>query len=270
MKEWVENTPTFGLRGLNLRELWQFRELAWFLALRDIKVRYKQAIFGAAWAILQPVAGAIVFTFVLRRLGNVPTDNIPLPLFVFVGLSVWTYLSGAIQKATQSLVANSALVTKVYFPRLLAPLSALVPGFIDLTVSLAMLAILIPFYDVHVGWAMVTLPIWYLSLLGVSFGLGTLLGSLNVSYRDINHAISLFLQLWLFISPVFYSGAAVTNRALYSINPAVAPLDGIRWALLGAPWPGRFLWISLMSTFAFIVVALLYFQRVERRFADVI
>src|ERR687891_1565905 len=135
-RRWVENQPSGGFRRLDLAELWQYRELAAFLALRDLKVRYKQAVFGAAWALLQPLAGVVVFTFVFRRLGNVPSDGIPLPVFIFVGLSVWTYLSGTVQKGTQSLVANSALVTKVYFPRLLAPLSAMLPGLVDLTLSL--------------------------------------------------------------------------------------------------------------------------------------
>jgi ABC-type polysaccharide/polyol phosphate export permease len=267
---WIENRPTVGVRSLNLAELWQYRELAAFLALRDLKVRYKQAVFGAAWALLQPLAGVVVFTFVFRRLGGVPSDGIPLPVFIFVGLSVWTYLSGAVQKGTQSLVANSALVTKVYFPRLLAPLSAALPGVVDLTLSLLLLGVFIPLYDVPVGWAIVTLPLWYLTLLAVAFGAGLLLGTLNVSYRDVNHAINLLLQLWLFISPALYSSSVVENRLVYSMNPVAGVLEGFRWALLGGPWPGRYLLVSLASTVVLLIISLVYFQRSERRFADVI
>src|SRR5918996_1910619 len=220
-RRWVENRPSGGFRRLDLAELWEYRELAGFLALRDLKVRYKQAVFGAAWAILQPLAGVAVFYFVFRRLANVPSQGIPYPLFASVGLSAWTYASSATTKATQSLVMNSALVTKVYFPRLLAPLASVLPGLVDLVVSLSLLVILYPVYDTTPGIAALTLPLWIVALMMVVIGVGLWLGTLNVTYRDINQGINLVIQLWLFLSPVAYASDLVPEhwRLVYAVNP---------------------------------------------------
>jgi ABC-type polysaccharide/polyol phosphate export permease len=271
-RRWVENRPTGGFRRLDVAELWEYRELAGFLALRDLKVRYKQAVFGAAWAIVQPVAGVAVFYFVFRRLANVPSQGIPYPLFAFVGLSVWTYASTATTKATQTLVMNSALVTKVYFPRLLAPLASVLPGLVDLAVSLSLLVILYPVYETAPGLAALSLPLWIIALVIVVIGIGLWLGTLNVTYRDINHGVNLMIQLWLFLSPVAYPSDSVPERfqALYALNPMVGIIDGFRWALLDAPWPGTTLAISFSVAILILVSGIAYFQRSERRFADVI
>jgi ABC-type polysaccharide/polyol phosphate export permease len=271
-RRWVENRPSGGFRRLDLAELWEYRELAVFLALRDLKVRYKQAVFGAAWAVLQPLAGVAVFYFVFRRLANVPSQGIPYPLFAFVGLSVWTYASTAITKATQTLVMNSALVTKVYFPRLLAPLASVLPGLVDLAVSLSLLVILYPLYGTAPGIAALTLPLWIMALIVVVMGIGLWLGTLNVSYRDINHGVNLVIQLWLFLSPVAYASDSVPERfrTLYALNPMVGIIDGFRWALLDAPWPGSTLGVSFSVAIVIFVSGIAYFQRGERRFADVI
>jgi lipopolysaccharide transport system permease protein len=271
-RAWIENRPSRGLRGLGLRELWEYRELAGFLALRDLKVRYKQAAFGAAWAVLQPLVGVVVFTLVFRRLAKVPSDGIPYPVFAFLGLAVWAYVSSGVTKAAQSLVSNSALVTKVYFPRVLAPLASVLPGLLDLALSLLVLGLLMLVYGVAPTWAIATLPLWLVALVGTTLSVGLWLAALNVQYRDVNHAVTLLVQLWLFVSPVAYPSSLVPEawRPLYALNPVAGLLDGFRWAVLGAPWRGTAHFVSLAVTAALLIGGVLYFQRVERRFADVI
>lgn len=271
-EEWIENRPTRGIRWPDLRELWQYRELTGFLALRDLKVRYKQAVFGAAWAILQPVAGVVVFTVVFRRFAKVPSDGIPYPIFAFVGLTVWSYASTGVTKATQSLVTNSALVTKVYFPRLLSPVASVLPGLVDLLFSLAILGALIPIYHVHPTWAATTLPLWIMAIVAAVLGSSLWLGTLNVSYRDINQGVALLIQLWMFVSPVAYPSSVVPRvwRPLYFANPMAGVIEGFRWALVGIPWPGPEVFISLGTAALLLLTGTLYFQHVERRFADVI
>jgi lipopolysaccharide transport system permease protein len=271
-RAWIENRPSQGLRGLSLRELWEYRELTGFLALRDLKVRYKQAAFGAAWAVLQPLVGVVVFTLVFRRLAKVPSDGIPYPVFAFLGLAVWAYVSSGVTKAAQSLVSNSALVTKVYFPRLLAPFASTLPGLLDLALSLLVLGLLMLVYDVAPTWAILTLPLWLLALVATTLSVGLWLAALNVQYRDVNHAVTLLVQLWLFVSPVAYPSSLVPEawRRLYALNPVVGVLDGFRWAVLGAPWPDVSPFVSLAVTAVLLIGGVLYFQRVERRFADVI
>jgi ABC-type polysaccharide/polyol phosphate export permease len=271
--EWIENRPTRGIRWPDLRELWQYRELAWFLALRDLKVRYKQAVFGASWAVLQPLAGVVVFTVVFRGFAHVSTGAIPYPVFALAGLTAWSYISTSVTKATQSLVTNSALVTKVYFPRLLAPLAAIFPGLVDFLISLALLAVLLPIYHVHPTWAVVTLPLWIVAMVAAVLGISLWLGTLNVTYRDVNQAVTLLIQLWMFVSPVAYPSSKVPPgawRALYFANPMAGVIEGFRWAVAGSPWPGRELFISLAATLFLLLTGAVYFQHVERRFADVI
>lgn len=271
-REWIENRPTRGLRWPDLGELWRHRELAAFLALRDLKVRYKQAVFGVAWAVLQPLAGVAVFTVVFRRFAKVPSDGIPYPLFALVGLAVWSYASGSVTKATQSLVNNSALVTKVYFPRLLAPVAAILPALVDLLFSLLPLVVFLAAFHVHPTWAIVTFPLWLLLMLATVLGIGLWLGTLNVSYRDINQAIALLIQLWMFVTPVAYPSSVVPAhwRALYFANPMAGVVEGSRWALVGAPWPGNDVFVSVSAAIVLLVTGIAFFQHVERRFADVI
>lgn len=271
-RSWVENRPSRGLRGLDLRELWQYRELAGFLALRDLKVRYKQAAFGVAWAVLQPLIGVLVFTVIFRRLAKVPSDGIPYPVFAFLGLAVWSYVSSGVTKGSQSLVSNSPLVTKVYFPRLLAPLASSLPGLLDLALSLLMLGLLMLVYRVSPSWALLTLPLWLVALVAVTLSVGIWLAALNVQYRDVNHGVALLVQLWLFVSPVAYPSSLVPEawQPVYALNPVSGVLDGFRWAALGAPPPGPDLLLSLGVTLVLLATGVLYFQRVERRFADVI
>jgi lipopolysaccharide transport system permease protein len=270
--EWIENRPRSGLFRLDIRELWAYRELTTFLALRDIKVRYKQAILGVGWAVFQPLAGAVAFTIVFRRLANMESDGLPYPVFAYVGLVVWAYTSSAVTRATQSLVNNTNLVTKVYFPRLVIPLAAVFPGLLDLAVSLPVLVVLCAVYDVRPGLAVVTLPLWILAAMLVAFAVGSLLSALNVRYRDVNQAITLLVQLWLFLSPVAYPISAVPEawQPLYAVNPMSLVVEGFRWCLLGGPAPGAWWPISAVVTIVLLAAALIYFQRTERQFADVI
>jgi lipopolysaccharide transport system permease protein len=269
---WVDNRPGRGVRGPNLRELWRYRELGGFLALRDLKVRYKQAVFGAAWAVFQPLAGVVVFTAVFRRLAKVPSHDIPYPLFALAGLAVWSYHASGVTRATQSLVGNAPLVTRVYFPRLLVPLAAVLPGLVDLALSLLLLGVLLGIYQAAPGWAALTIPLWLVALVATSLGVGLWLSALNVQYRDVNHAITLLVQLWLFVSPVAYPSSMVRGgwRVVYALNPMAGVIDGFRWALLRGPPPGPTLLVSLAVTAVLLVTGTLYFQRTERRFADVI
>jgi ABC-type polysaccharide/polyol phosphate export permease len=270
---WVENRPSRGFRGPRLRELWRYRELGGFLALRDLKVRYKQAVFGAAWAVFQPLAGAVVFTLVFGRLAKVPSDGIPYPLFAFVGLSVWSYHASSVTRATQSLVGNAPLVTKVYFPRLLVPLAAVLPGLVDLALSLLTLVVLLVVYETVPSGAVLTLPMWVVALVATSFSVGLWLSALNVQYRDVNHAVTLFVQLWLFVSPVAYPSSMVEGggwRWVYALNPMAGVIDGFRWALVRGPRPGPTVLVSMAVILVLLVSGVLYFQRTERRFADVI
>jgi ABC-type polysaccharide/polyol phosphate export permease len=269
---WIENRPTRVLRWPDPKELWQYRELAGFLALRDLKVRYKQAVFGAAWAVLQPLAAVVVFTVVFEHFAKVSSDGIPYPVFALAGLTVWSYASTTVIKTTQSLVSNESLVTKVYFPRLLVPVAALFPALVDLLLSLVVLLIFVLSYHVHPSWALVTLPLWIIQMMLCILGIGLLLGALNVSYRDINQAISLFVQLWMFVSPVAYPSSAVPAfwRPLYFVNPMAGVIEGFRWSALGVPWPGRVVFLSLVTTIVLLIGGIAFFGRTERRFADVI
>ena len=269
---WVENRPSRGLRWPDLRELWHYRELAGFFALRDLKVRYKQAVLGIGWALLQPVAGVVVFSLVFRKLVNVPSEGVPYPVFSLAGLALWSYASSGVTRATQSLVTNSTLVTKVYFPRLLAPVAAVIPGLLDLLIALVLLAVLLPVSGVVPGIAALTVPVWILAAVVAVLGIGVLLGTLNVTYRDVSQAIALLVQLWLFVTPVAYPSRLVGFpwRPLYFANPMAGVIEGFRWAVLGTPWPGSVVWISIASAMGILACAVALFEASERRFADVI
>lgn len=269
---WTENRPTRGLRAVRLRELWAFRELAFFLALRDVKARYKQAAFGVAWAVIQPLAGVALFTFVFRELASVDSDGLPYPVFALVGFLAWTYFASTLTTAVASLVANSALVTKVYFPRLAAPVSALLPGLINLLPGLAVLAVLMAGSGVAPGIALVALPACVLWLMAAALGVGLLLSTLNVRYRDVGSVVATLLQLWLFASPVAYPTSLVPEawRWVYSLNPMAGVIDLWRWSLVDGPAPGPEALVSLASTLVLLAAGLVYFASSERRFADVI
>jgi lipopolysaccharide transport system permease protein len=247
-----------------------YRELVAVLATRDLKLRYKQTAFGIAWAVLQPVAGVIVFSIVFGRLADVPSDGIAYPVFVYAGLSVWIYLSGAVDTAAQSLVGHRDLVTKTYFPRLLAPVAAVLPGLIDLVVSWVILAILMVVHGETPTVAVALLPLWIVAAAIVALGAGLWLSALNALYRDVRYALGFLLQIWLFASPVVFPSSLVDGRwaYLFSANPAVAVLDGFRWSLVGGPAPGREDLVSLLTAAMLLLGGGAYFAAVQRRIAD--
>jgi homopolymeric O-antigen transport system permease protein len=268
---WVENRPsTRWLPRLDIRELWAYRELAYFLALRDVKLRYKQTVFGVGWAIIQPLAAALIFTIFFGRLAGLPSDGLPYAVFVYAGMIAWSYVSTAVSAASESLVEHRALVTNVYFPRVLAPLAAVLPGLIDLAISLVILAAFMGAYGVVPTAALVLVPLWLVGLLAASLAAGLWLSALNVLYRDVRYALGFLVQLWLFASPVVFPSSLVEGnwRYVYSANPLVGVLDGFRWSLLAAPAPGREDLVSLAVGVFLLLSGILYFQKVERQLAD--
>jgi homopolymeric O-antigen transport system permease protein len=269
---WVENRAGRRLDLAAVREVWEYRELLWFLAARDLKVRYKQAVFGLAWAAFQPLAGALIFTVVFHQLAGVNTRGVPYPVFAFTGLAAWSYMSTSVTEATECLVRNAALVTKVFFPRVVAPVAAVLPGIVDLLVSLGVLAMLMLVHDFAPGPSILALPVAIAAMCLVPLGVGLWLSALNVQYRDIRLVIAYVIQLWLFISPVAYPLDVVPAawRLLYACNPAVGALELFRWAVLDTPLHVAAVAVSTLAGVTIVVTGFLYFHRVERRFADVI
>jgi lipopolysaccharide transport system permease protein len=267
----VEIRPSIGwLPRLNLVEFWSYRELTLALALRDLKLRYRQTAIGVAWAVLQPLAGAALFSIFFGHLAKLPSDGIPYPVFVYAGLVVWWYFSSSILAAAESLVENHKLVTTVYFPRLVAPSAAILPGFVDLSISLVILGGFMAVYEVRPGLEMLTLPLWCAAAVATSLGVGLWLSALNVLYRDIRYAFGFVVQIWLFASPVVFSSSLVTGawQYVYAVNPMVGVIDGFRWSLLSAPDPGPEDLVSLASALVLLTTGTVYFRRLERQFAD--
>jgi homopolymeric O-antigen transport system permease protein len=269
---WVENSPAArtGLRPL--LEVVHQRDLVRFLALRDLKVRYKQAAFGVGWAVLQPLLGVAVFTIVFNRIAGVEAPGVPYVVFAFVGLAGWAYLSGSVNECAESLVRYSALVTKVYFPRAVAPLASVLPGLADLAVNSVALVILMAVTRTAPGLALLALPLAVLSLVVTALAVGIWLSALNVQFRDVRLVLAFLLQLWLFVSPVVYPPNLVHGswQLIYALNPSVGPLGLLRWTLLGVPLNSTSTAESLLVAATLLVGGLYYFQATERRFADVI
>jgi ABC-type polysaccharide/polyol phosphate export permease len=269
---WTENRPTSGLRLPRLAELWRYRELVYYLALRDVKARYKQTALGIGWAILQPIVGVAVVTLVFRRIAHVPSDGIPYAVFALTGFLVWNYFAGIVGDATDSVVANTPLVTKVYLPRLAAPVSAVLPALVTLIPGLVVLAALMAWEHVAPGPALALLPLWVLLLLATALGTGLLLAALNVRFRDVGGALGTLIQLWLLASPVAYPASLLPAgwSWAYAINPMAGVIEAFRWSLLDGPRPGADLTVSSAVSLVLLVGGLFYFEHQERRFADVI
>ncbi len=266
-------TPPRGWAALNLRDLWAHRDLVYFLAWRDVKVRYAQASIGVAWAVLQPLLMMVVFTVFLGRLAKVPSDGIPYPVFAFSGLLPWTYFSNATGTATESLVSSSNLVSKVYFPRLAIPLAALLSWLPDLLVATGMLIMMMLAYGLMPAWTTVLLPVFALYALLAASSVSVWLSALNVAYRDVRYAVPFLIQLWLFATPVVYPASLVPGRfrALFGLNPMAGVVEGFRWGLLGRghpPW--ALMGVSAAVALVLLVGGLYHFRRVEHGFADVI
>jgi len=269
---WTENSARRRHQEPLWAVLWHSRQLIGYLALRDIRLRYRQAALGVVWVLVQPVATVVVFTFVFRRLAGVSSEGLPYPLFALTGMVAWTYFSNATSRASEVLVGNPNLVTKVYFPRLAAPAAGLLSPVVDLAVSAALLAVLAVYYQVWPGWPLLAAPLWLAFLLATTLGVALWLSAINVRFRDVRHALGPMLQLWLFASPVAYSASRLTGwtELLYSLNPVVGIIEFGRWSLLGGPWPGWSLLVSVASSVVLLTTGLAYFRRAEPTFADVI
>lgn len=268
---WIE--PIRGWASLKLKELWEYRELLYFLVWRDIKVRYKQAALGAAWAILQPLLTMLIFSLFFGRLAKVPSDGIPYPLFSFTALVPWNFFATSLQQSSNSVVGSSNLITKVYFPRLAIPLASVLAGLVDFAISFGVLLLLMAYYrrvpTAHVLW----LPLFALLAVLAAVGVGFWLSALNVKYRDIRYIVPFLVQFWMFASPIVYPTSMLPARwrTLYGLNPMTGVVDGFRWALLGTKTaPGPIVAASAIATFLFLTGGALYFRRMEAQFADVV
>jgi lipopolysaccharide transport system permease protein len=265
--------PTTGLRALSLLELWQHRELLFFMTWRDVKVRYKQTALGAAWAILQPLLLMIVFSVFLGHLAKVPSDGVPYPVFTFTALVPWTLFAQSVVGSSESLVMNANMVSKIFFPRLVLPVAACGAFFLDFLISLVLLGGMLAVYGVSPGVAIVTLPLFAVLALLTAMAVGILLSAVNVRYRDVHYAVPFLVQIWLFLSPVAYSTQLVPHayRLIYALNPMVGVIGGFRWALLGVgSFPGGVILVSGTVSAAVLLGGLVYFRQTERTFADVI
>jgi len=273
------NLPTFFIRppkgwsALGLKELWEYRELLYFLTWRDIKVRYKQTVLGAAWAIIQPVFMMVVFSLFFGRLAHVPSDGIPYPIFVFCALLPWQLFAHSLTEASNSLVANERLITKVYFPRLVVPISAVLGGLLDFAIAFVILLLMMTYYGISPTWAVVTIPGFILLAIAAALGVGLWLSALNVKYRDVRYTINFLIQFWLLATPVAYPSSLIPVRwrPLYGLNPMAGVVEGFRWALLGeTEGPGALLAVSVAAVILILIGGLYYFRRMEAQFADVV
>jgi lipopolysaccharide transport system permease protein len=266
--------PTRGWSGLNLGELWRYRELVYFLIWRDLKVRYKQTLLGASWAILKPFLSMVIFSLVFGQLAGLPTDEAPAPLFYYSGLLPWVFFQDGINKASASLVAGRNLITKIYFPRLSMPLASVVAGLVDFGLAFIVLIGMMVFYQSPPTTAIWTLPLFLLLALITSLGTSLWLAALNVSYRDIGYVTPFLVQAWLYASPVVYSATMITDKTLqvlYGLNPMAGVVQGFRWAILGSGQPNpQSLLVSVIVAVLLLVTGVFYFRRMERTFADVV
>ena len=265
--------PSRGWIGLKLRELWEYRDLLFFLAWRDISVRYKQTILGAAWAIIQPFFSMVVFSLFFGRLAQIPSDGVPYPIFSYAALLPWTYFANAMTNSSNSLVGSANLLTKVYFPRLVIPLASVIPPAIDFAIAFVVLLGMMAFYGIAPTWNVLWLPAFLLLALITALGVGLWLSAMNVQYRDVRYAVPFLVQFWMFASPVTYPSSIVPEqwRALYGLNPMAGVIEGFRWALLGTETsPGPLTAVSVGAALVLLVSGAYYFRRMERTFADVV
>ncbi len=264
--------PSRGWRALDFRELWRFRELVYFLALRDVKVRYKQTALGVAWVLLQPLLAMGIFSIVFGQRG-LTTNGVPYPLFVVSALVPWFYFSNATSGASGSVVGNTQLISKVYFPRLAIPLAAVLANLVDLSIGLLLELVLLMVFGVGLSWQLLALPVLVALVVLTALGVGVWLSALDVEYRDVRYAVPFFVQVWLFATPVIYSAGDVPERwrPLLMLNPMTGVIEGFRWALLDSgEAPLAALAGSTLIVVILLATGLLYFRRMERTFADVI
>lgn len=265
--------PASGWVSLDLRALWEYRELLYFLTWRDIKVRYKQSLLGVAWAVIQPLFMMVIFTLFFGQLAGIPSDGLPYPTFTLAGLLPWQLFSRALTDASTSLVVNERLITKVYFPRLLVPASAVLASLVDFAIAFVLLLIMMFFYGIPPTWAMATLPLFILLALITALGIGFWLSVLDAQYRDVRYTLPFLTQLWLFATPIVYPASLVPEswRLVYALNPMVGVVEGFRWALFGKGSVGNpMLAVSIFAVLVTFLGGLFYFRRIEKSFADVV
>jgi lipopolysaccharide transport system permease protein len=260
-----------GWLNLNLYDLWEYRELLYFFVWRDVKVRYKQTVLGAAWAIIQPLFTMVVFSIFFGYLGKIPSDGLPYPIFAYTALLPWQLFSHSLTESGNSLVANQNLIKKVYFPRLIIPISAVLAGLIDFAVAFIILLCMMFYFGIKPTIAVISLPLFLLLSIATALGVGLWLSALNVLYRDVRYTIPFLTQFWMFITPIAYPSSLIPEpwRTIYGLNPMAGVVEGFRWALLGKAdphWP--LLWISAVAVIALLIGGLYYFRRMEETFAD--
>ncbi len=274
-----DTKPTVIIEGrrslfqLDLRALWEYRELLYFLVWREVKVRYKQTVIGATWAILQPFITMVIFTVIFGNFVQIPSDGLPYPIFAYTALLPWTYFASALNRGISSVVGDAHLISKVYFPRLILPLSGTLSGLIDFAISFVILLAMMVWFGIAPSWGVLALPFFLLLALVTALAVGLWLSALNVRYRDVGHAIPFFIQCWMYASPVVYPVSLVPEkwRLIYGLNPMAGVIEGFRWVLLGKESPD----FGVVAVSAIMVVALflggiVYFKHMERTFADVV
>jgi lipopolysaccharide transport system permease protein len=254
------------------RDLWHYRELFAFLAWRDILVRYKQTFFGVLWAVMRPFLTMVILTIVFGKLAKMDSGEVPYPILVFAAMLPWQFFSSAFSEASNSLISNSNLLTKIYFPRLIVPTASVIVAFIDFLISFVILAALMVYYKFMPGWTILTLPVFILFAFLSSLGAGFFFASLNVKYRDFRYVVPFVVQLGLYVSPVGFSSSVIPEqwRLLYSLNPMVGVIDGFRWAILGQPLDSASFVVSFVVSVTLMLLGLWYFRNMEKVFADVI
>ncbi|WP_026970213.1 ABC transporter permease [Algoriphagus terrigena] len=260
-----------GWKVVDFKELWRYKDLLYFLTVRGIKARYSQSVLGVGWAIIQPLFTTLVFTVVFGGLAKVESDGMPYILFSYLALWPWNYFSGTLSESANSLVANAGMITKVYFPRLILPLAAIFSKLLDFIISFAVLLVLLIYFQVLPGWQVIFFPILLIQLLACSLGIGMILSAMAVQYRDVKYALGFIVQLLLYGAPVVYSTTAVPEQYqfLYSLNPMVGVIEGIRAMFLSRPMPWEWILPGAIIATLFFVFGLFYFRKMERVFADV-
>ncbi len=265
--------PSTGWVSLKLKELWEYRELLYFLTWRDVKVRYKQTALGAAWAILQPLLTMIVFSLFFGRLAKMPSDGVPYPLFSMAGLVPWTFFSFGLTQSTNSLVSSANMIKKVYFPRLTIPMATVLSGAVDLVLAFLILVVMMLWNGIRPTPNMLWLPVFVLLALITSLGVGLWLSALNVKYRDIRYVVPFLVQFWMYATPIAYPSSLLRNpwRTIFGLNPMTGVVEGFRWAMLGTHTrPGAIIAISSLAALLLLIFGAFYFRRMEKTFADVV
>ncbi len=272
MQETIKIKPGNSWLNLDLKDLWIYRELLYFMTWRDVKIRYKQTTIGVFWAVLQPVLTTAIFTIIFSSFARFDSINVPYPLFALSGILVWLYVNTSITMASNSLIGNTNLVTKIYFPRLIVPIAATLSGLIDLLFGIFLLVLLMLYYGVNLTWQIIFAPVFVLLAILLTLAFGTLFSAVNVRFRDVKFALPFALQIWMFLSPVFYPLEILSEKwqAFFALNPLTGILQGFRASLFGTPFDWFSISLSVALTFILFMLALLVFKRMEDDFADLI